>query len=264
MPAVDAGRLTIRALSIHENCIERKKQGSGDAEGGPTSRTPAGCGAAAQALRAHLSASHHGTCCSERTPQLSAQATRFYPGRNYLGAGVTRSRPSCSAAVHRPQTGHRAGRAYPPGPPGSDGDEPLPAGTDSRSVLRSDRMTSLYVSEIERHFSNLNCDVKELFPDPTCAHLAGLFELCEPRHQRLRQCVLSTKIRCDGNGLSLLREPDTGLAFRRHFKQIFQPMIHTPRHGRACCLARRRPRPSAWAIKDAITRRLVASVSVIR
>ena len=89
----------------------------------------------------------------------STQATRFL-GRDYLGAGVTRSRPSCSAAVYRPQTGHRAGRAYPPGPPGSDGDEPLPAGTDSRSALRSDRMTSLYVSEIGIQFSEPDRDVK--------------------------------------------------------------------------------------------------------
>ena len=41
-------------------------------------------------------------------------------------------------------------------------------------------MTSLYASEIERHFSNLKCDVKELFPDATYAHLTG-FLRCASR-----------------------------------------------------------------------------------
>ena len=36
-----------------------------------------------------------------------------------------------------------------PETPGNGGDEPPPAGTDSRSAMRSDRMTSLYRSEIE-------------------------------------------------------------------------------------------------------------------
>jgi hypothetical protein len=64
----------------------------------------------------------------------------------------------------------------------------------------------LYASEIGIQFSKPNCNVKELFPDATYAHLAGLSALCELQHQWQRQCVLSIKIRCDGNGLSPLRE----------------------------------------------------------
>jgi hypothetical protein len=41
-------------------------------------------------------------------------------------------------------------------------------------------MTSLYGSEIDGHFSNLKCDVKELFPDTTYAYLAG-FSRCAIR-----------------------------------------------------------------------------------
>jgi hypothetical protein len=70
--------------------------------------------------------------------------------------------------------------------------------------MRSDRITSLYGSEIECLFSNPQRDVTESFQDATCAHLAGLSDLCEPQHQRQHQCVLSTKIRCYGNGLRLL------------------------------------------------------------
>ena len=57
----------------------------------------------------------------------STPATRF-PRRYYIGTGVTRSRPSCSAASFS-QTGHRAGRACLPKPPGSAADEAAPAGT---------------------------------------------------------------------------------------------------------------------------------------
>jgi hypothetical protein len=57
----------------------------------------------------------------------STPATRFLR-RYYVGAGVTRSRPSCSAASFS-QTGHRAGRACLPKPPGSAADEAAPAGT---------------------------------------------------------------------------------------------------------------------------------------
>src|SRR5580658_6724861 len=67
--AVDTGILTIRASSIPKN--ERKKARKRNAERRVANlRTQAGCGAR-RALRARLSASHHGTCCSERTPQLN-------------------------------------------------------------------------------------------------------------------------------------------------------------------------------------------------
>jgi len=38
-------------------------------------------------------------------------------------------------------------------------------------------MTSLHGSEIDDLVSNPECDVTELFPDATYAHLAGLFTL---------------------------------------------------------------------------------------
>ena len=62
-------------------------------------------------------------------------------------------------------------------------------------------MTSLYASEIGSHFSNPESDVTKLFPHATYAHLAGLFEVCNPRHRQQFLCVLRTKVRCDGNGL---------------------------------------------------------------
>ena len=92
-PAVDTGILTIRASSIPKN--ERKKARKRNAERRVsnlrTSQTSlrslrkpsAGCGAR-RALRARLSASHHGTCCSERTPQLN-------PSYALPGTGLGRS-----------------------------------------------------------------------------------------------------------------------------------------------------------------------------
>ena len=81
MPAVDAGILTI-CVSSHE--CKKRKQGSGTPRDAyPTDRTRAGCGAR-RALRARLSASHHGTCCSERTPQLN-------PSYALPGTGLGRS-----------------------------------------------------------------------------------------------------------------------------------------------------------------------------
>jgi hypothetical protein len=50
-------------------------------------------------------------------------------------------------------------------------------------------MTSLYGSEIAGVFSNPERDVTVLFPDATYAHLAGLFTLCDPRHQKQFLCV---------------------------------------------------------------------------
>jgi hypothetical protein len=68
-------------------------------------------------------------------------------------------------------------------------------------------MTSLYGSEIAGLVSNPERDVTEYFPGATYAHLAGLFVPRDRRHQQQNPCVLSTKIRCGGNGLSLLRAP---------------------------------------------------------
>jgi hypothetical protein len=57
-----------------------------------------------------------------------------------------------------------------PRPPECGGDEPPPAGTDSRSAMRSDRITSLYGSEIGAPFSNLKHDVKGFL---NCADKSG-------------------------------------------------------------------------------------------
>ncbi len=81
---------------------------------------------AARALtrRARLTAFHRGTCGREPTPPLSSR-TRF------LGGGCRRALsavPYPSPAT-KSQTGQRAGRAFSRKPPGSGGDEPLPAGT---------------------------------------------------------------------------------------------------------------------------------------
>src|SRR5580700_4794865 len=78
--------------SSHDPCFkqvqepknERKKARKRNAERRVSNlRTLAGCGAR-RALRARLSASHHGTCCSERTPQLN-------PSYALPGTGLGRS-----------------------------------------------------------------------------------------------------------------------------------------------------------------------------
>jgi hypothetical protein len=85
------------------------------------------------------------------------------------------------------RTGHSAGRLMPK-PPGSDGDEPPPAGTVSRSAMRGHRITSLYESEIDGHFSNPKHEVK-----------AFLFVLLDRdvarRQSKLSRPISRTKIR---------------------------------------------------------------------
>jgi hypothetical protein len=107
----------------------------------PTVRT---CGRGAHpAGRARLSAFHHDARCSDRTPQLSSSyalpgtwSERAIPMVRKIVHLATHSRvtsgryPLLPVPVqrHESQTGHHAGRAYPPEPPGSGGDEPPPAG----------------------------------------------------------------------------------------------------------------------------------------
>src|SRR5208282_4771018 len=95
---------------------------------------------AARALtrRARLTAFHRGTCCSEPTPQLSSR-TRF------LGRGCRRALPAVPypSPATKSQTGHHAGRAFSRKPPGSGGDEPLPAGTAPAPSADVTRPTSL-------------------------------------------------------------------------------------------------------------------------
>jgi hypothetical protein len=108
-----------------------------------------------------------------------SQRLSFRPG--FLGRGFPgRYPPVClsQSSGSTPRTGRNAGE-HDAQAARECGDEPPPAGTDSRSAMRSDRMTSLYASEIGSLFSNPERDVTELFPDTTYAHLAGLFALCE-------------------------------------------------------------------------------------
>ena len=77
--------------------------------------------------------------------------------------------------------GHSAGRLM-PRPPGNGGDEPPPAGTDSRSSLRSDRIASLYGSEIESALPKARRLCQKIISRSDCAHLAGLSALCAPRY----------------------------------------------------------------------------------
>src|SRR5208283_5653783 len=90
----------------------------------PTS-APYGRGAR-EASRARLSAFHHGACGSDQTPPLSSSYA--LPGTE-LGRSGRYPPPAVPVQRVAPQTGHRAGRAYDPEPPGSGGDGPPPAGT---------------------------------------------------------------------------------------------------------------------------------------
>ena len=80
MPAVDAvsSRSVLRATNVRKESKEAERR-----ETRSQPPHPAGCGAR-RALRARLSASHHGTCCSERTPQLN-------PSYALPGTGLGRS-----------------------------------------------------------------------------------------------------------------------------------------------------------------------------
>ena len=98
-------------------------------------------------------------------PRLCASGTihpKAQPGPGFVTHQLTRRVPRqpvwhfqrCTS-----RAGHSAGRLM-PRPPGSGSDEPPRAGTASRSVLRGHRTTSLYVSEIDGHFSKPHRDVK--------------------------------------------------------------------------------------------------------
>jgi hypothetical protein len=90
--------------------------------------------------RARLSAFHHGlTAANER--HRCAPVTRF-PGRYWVGAGVTRSRPSYGTAGSPPRPVVVSGRAYCPEPPGSGVTSPA-RGHRSRPASRPSPVTSL-------------------------------------------------------------------------------------------------------------------------
>ena len=152
-PAVDTGILTICASS-HE-CKNGKKQGSGTPTDAYPTSAPLRVRRAQSAARSPLGV----------PPRLCANGTihpKAQPGPGFVTHQLTRRVPRqpvwhfqrCTS-----RAGHSAGRLM-PRPPGSGSDEPPPAGTASRSVLRGHRITSLYASEIDGHFSNLKCAVK--------------------------------------------------------------------------------------------------------
>jgi hypothetical protein len=151
-PAVVAGSLTICASS-HD--VRKKKKGSG---------TPNNAGP----YQPHLSMRR--ALCKARSPfgvppRLCANGTihpKAQPGPGFVTHQLTRRVPRqpvwhfqrCTS-----RAGHSAGRLM-PRPPGSGSDEPPRAGTASRSAMRGHRITSLYASEIGRHFSKRHRDVK--------------------------------------------------------------------------------------------------------
>ena len=149
MPAVDTGILTICASS-HE-CKNGRKARKRNADRRVANvRTLRG---AARAERCALASRRPTTALCQW--DYSSQGSTWARLRDTWLTGFTVWHfQRCTS-----RAGHSAGRLM-PRPPGSGSDEPPPAGTASRSVLRGHRITSLYASEIDGHFSNLKHDVK--------------------------------------------------------------------------------------------------------
>ena len=152
MPAVVAGSLTICASS-HDQ--EEKKARKRNADRRVSYLRTLAVRRAQSAARSPLGV----------PPRLYANGTihpKAQPGPGFVthGPNAAGSPPARVAlpAMHLAR-GHSAGRLM-PRPPGSGSDEPPPAGTASRSAMRGHRITSLYASESEGHFSKPNCDVK--------------------------------------------------------------------------------------------------------
>jgi hypothetical protein len=119
---------------------KQKEKGSGTLAGALVSMS-APCGRGARsAERARLSAFHRGTCCSERTPQLSSRYA--LPGTRRHQVLPASSLSQSSDFTRRPVI-VPAGRNTPE-PPGSGGDEPPSAGTALAPPARSHRPASFY------------------------------------------------------------------------------------------------------------------------
>src|SRR5208282_2459053 len=99
-------RISLRSI----RATKEKKEAERRQAHSPTS-APYGRGARS-AERARLSASHHGACCSEQTPQLSSSYA--LPGTE-LGRSGRYPLPAVPVQRVAPQTGHHAGRAFLPG-----------------------------------------------------------------------------------------------------------------------------------------------------
>ena len=151
-PAVDTGILTICALS-HECKNGRKARKRNADRRVANDRTLRG---AARADRRALASRRPTTALCQW--DYSSQGSTWARLR---GTGYTRGYPAAGTSQRSgtSRAGHSAGRLM-PRPPGSGSDEPPRAGTASRSAMRGDRITSLYVSEIETPFSNLKREVK--------------------------------------------------------------------------------------------------------
>ena len=152
MPAVDTGILTICASS---HVVRKKKARKRNADRRVSNLRTFRVRRAQSAARSPLGV----------PPRLCANGTihpKAQPGPGFVTHQLTRRVPRqpvwhfqrCTS-----RAGHSAGRLM-PRPPGSGSDEPPPAGTASRSAMRSDRITSLYASEIDGHFSKPHRDVK--------------------------------------------------------------------------------------------------------
>src|SRR3984957_4432796 len=145
MPAVDTG--TSRSELRATKCKNGKKQGSGTPGAAIPTAAPWGVRRARSAARSPLGV----------PPRLSAIGTihpKAQPGPGFVTHLTVWHFQRCTS-----RAGHSAGRLM-PRPPGNGSDEPPRAGTASRSVMRGHRITSLYASEIDGHFSERNCAVK--------------------------------------------------------------------------------------------------------
>src|ERR1700722_10544540 len=144
-PAVDTGGLTICASS-HE-CKNGRKARKRNADRRVSNLRTFRVRRAQSAARSPLGV----------PPRLCAIGTihpKAQPGPGFVTHLTVWHFQRCTS-----RAGHSAGRLM-PRPPGNGSDEPPRAGTASRSVMRGHRITSLYASEIDGHFSERNCAVK--------------------------------------------------------------------------------------------------------
>ncbi len=161
--AADPGLLRLR-LAMTKRIAERRKALLRNLRISRCGTRPCG--------RARLSAFHHGTCSSDRTPPLSSSHATSWDlfgapvpmvrkthashraVRDTAGPNVTRGHyPRLKVPVQRDCTRRPVvmpvGRVLPK-PPGSRSDEPRPAGTALAPPTGVTRPASLYVSEIRR------------------------------------------------------------------------------------------------------------------
>ncbi len=152
-PAVE-GRIH-HGRARHGRKERKRKKGSRTPKGANAATALARCGAR-PAGRARLPAFHCGSCQGDSwSPRLSVRPCFLRLGRSIRSCtaaptGGRRPRaspralpaPSCLRPASTSRAGHNAGRMMPE-PPGSKGDEPLPAGTATRSAGRGHRPASL-------------------------------------------------------------------------------------------------------------------------